>query len=238
MLAAALAVVCVAQGTGAVIELLPDLVQERPSDITVTYVAGRDRLGFRSAVHNSGTGPLIVLGRRADRGVPDMEAFQIIRRADGTSRRVLRPVGILRYVTSQDHAHWHYRPFERYELRTASGRTVGRDSKSGFCLGDRYRAAGVRGAGRPVYIGACGLHKPAMLQVRQGISVGWGDDYGAFLEGQSIDVTGLPSGTYRLTHTVNASGRLRERTRANNSASVRIALYRLNGMLRVRVLAR
>ncbi len=82
------------------------------------------------------------------------------------------------------------------------------------------------------------LHKPAMLQVRQGISVGWGDDYGAFLEGQSIDVTGLPSGTYRLTHTVNASGRLRERTRANNSASVRIALYRLNGMLRVRVLAR
>lgn len=224
---------------GATTDLLPDLVQAPPSDITVTRIAGRDRLGFRSAVHNAGRGPLIVQGRRPDLSTRDMQAFQIVRRSDGTARRLTTPIGLLRYVTSVDHSHWHYRPFERYALRTLDGTSIGRDAKSGFCLGDRYRVARVTGAlVTPRYVGLCGLRRPGLLQVRQGISVGWGDDYGAFLEGQSIDVTGVPAGTYRLVHIVNASGRVREVTRSNNTASVRIALSRSGGRLTVRVLGR
>jgi hypothetical protein len=239
LLVTALSVASATSAHAATTELLPDLVQQVPSDISVTRVAGRDRLGFRSAVYNAGPGPLIVLGRRPDGRTRDMQAFQIVRRADGTARRLSEPIGLLRYVRSVDHSHWHYRPFERYALRRLDGTSVGRDTKSGFCLGDRYRVRRVVGGlAAPVHVGLCGLHRPTLLQVRQGISMGWGDDYGAFLEGQSIDVTGVPAGTYRLVHTVNASGRVRERTRANNSASMRIALSRAGGRVAVTVLGR
>ncbi len=219
-------------------DLLPDLVQERPRDVTLRVVAGRARLGFTSAVHNAGHGPLIVVGRRRTRATPDMRAFQVIVQRDGSTRTLPAPGGLLRYVRSTDHSHWHYRPFERYSLTTDDGTPVARDAKSGFCLGDRYRAGGVRAAApRPVYVGACGLRRPGRLTVREGISVGWGDDYAGYLEGQSIDVTGVPAGRYRLVHTVNGTGALVEGTTANNTAAVRVELTRRGGVMRLRVLA-
>ena len=58
----------------------------------------------------------------------------------------------------------------------------------------------------------------------QGISVGWADIYGAALSGQSLDVTGLPDGTYRLVTIVDPGGRLREATRTNNTAEVTVTI--------------
>lgn len=217
-------------------DLLPDLVQERPRDVNLRKIGGRSRLGFTSAVHNAGSGPLIVVGRRRTRATADMGAFQVIAQRDGSTRTVATAVGLLRYVRSSDHSHWHYRPFERYALLSEDGTTVTRDAKSGFCLGDRYRVARAGGTARPVYVGACGLRRPGLLALREGISVGWGDDYAAYLEGQSLDVTGVPSGRYRLVHTVNGTGRLLEQSTHNNTASVRIALTRSRGVMRVRVL--
>jgi Lysyl oxidase len=113
--------------------------------------------------------------------------------------------------------------FDRYELRRASDhQRVRPDFKSGFCLGDRYdterrfrakpRRAMLRGQCRP--------DEPGALTVGQGISVGYGDDYPAYLEGQSIDITGIPSGRYELVHRVNVDRSLRESNYSNNSASV------------------
>lgn len=218
-------------------DLLPDLVQERPSDVSVSRIAGRDRLGFRSAVHNAGVGPLIVVGRRETLRQSDMTARQVIRRADGSERTLPAPIGLLRYVRSPSHSHWHYRPFERYALLDAAGRRVARDAKSGFCLGDRYRAAPVPTAGGARFVSDCGRGTPTRRSLRQGISRGWGDDYAAYLEGQSIDVTGVRAGRYRLVHTVNGTGALRESTRANNVAAVWIELTRSAGRARVRVVA-
>jgi len=62
-----------------------------------------------------------------------------------------------------------------------------------------------------------------------GISVGYGDDYHAYLEGQSIAVTGLPAGRYELVHRVNGNGRLRETRYSNNAASVLVRLSWPNG---------
>lgn len=217
---------------------LPDLVEESPQNIGVTRVRGRDLLGFRSAVHNVGDGPLIVVGRRANARTRDMVARQLVRRTDGTTRTV-GPVGIMRYVRSPDHSHWHFLPFERYELRReGSGAGIVRDRKSGFCLGDRYRSE-PRPAGAaavPAYISRCGFDNPGRLVMTEGISVGWGDDYAAYLDGQHIDVTDVPSGRYVLTHTVNVRGQILERDRSNNSAGRRIELRRVRGRVRVRVL--
>jgi Lysyl oxidase len=224
---------------------LPNLEQEPPSDLVLTSGAldGRpDRyyLGFRSAVRNVGDGPLIISGRRAGRRTPTMVATQRIQGPGGVTQRV-RGVGRMRYVVSPTHRHWHLLTFDRYTLRRIGGaRVVRRDRKTGFCLGDRFRSAvpssGPSPAG-PAYTSNCGLLQPGRLRVTEGISVGYGDDYAANLEGQYIGLRGLPAGDYVLTHEVNPTHRLRELDYADNAASLRLHLRWAGGKPVVRVLA-
>jgi hypothetical protein len=223
------------------VPLLPDLDQEAPSNLVVS-VTGKSRylLGFRSAVRNVGAGPLIIAGHRPDRGPDTMVADQQIVMRGGPAD-VVRKVGRLRYVVSPDHRHWHLLGFERYELRSADGRTVrARDRKTGFCLGDRYsvgdRVLAAR-APAPVYTSRCGLGEPARLGISEGISVGYGDDYQANLEGQYLPLNGLPAGRYVLVHRVDAEGRLRQLDRSNDAASLLLRLRWRRGVPFVRVLA-
>jgi glucose/arabinose dehydrogenase len=204
--------------------LLPDLDQETPGTLQIASTGPRGRrrwwLGFSSAVSNVGAGPLKIVGHRADTSTPAMVATQVI---DGAAE-VIPDVGRLRYVRSMTHQHWHLMHFDRYELRRAgSARAVVRDRKSGFCLGDRYRVESqpvLAAPPQPVITGRCGLRQPGLLDVSEGISVGYGDVYNAYLEYQQLELGGLKGGRYVLVHTVNGDGRLREVTRANDSASV------------------
>ena len=215
--------------------VLPDLDQEPPSDLIVTQAGGQYRLGFRSAVRNLGDGPLILSGHRHDRGLETMIADQVIQR-DGGTQEVVRGVGRLRYVVSPDHRHWHLLGFERYELARLGGRTLVRDRKTGFCLGDRYSVPGVATHAK-VYRTNCGLGQPALLGVGEGISVGYGDDYAANLEGQYLPLTGVPDGRYLLIHRFNADRRLLERDYGNDAASVLLRLRWRGGVPRITVLA-
>jgi len=209
---------------------LPDLQQETPGEVGVKLdVTGGQRvhvLGFRSAVRNIGAGPLTVVGARPDTDQPYMTVDQLIDRA-GAGVRVVRGVGRMTYVVSPSHRHWHYLLFDRYELRPSDpngGATnvIVTDRKSGFCLGDRYPVPGRLPAARaqPVFTGECGLARPGWLHLRAGISVGFGDDYPAYLEGQSLPLDGIRAGRYVLVHRVNGDRRLRETSYANNAASV------------------
>ena len=74
-------------------------------------------------------------------------------------------------------------------------------------------------APEPRYTSRCGLGEPELLAIQEGISVGYGDDYTANLEGQYLRLTGLRAGRYVLVHTVNAKHRLRELDYSNNSSS-------------------
>ena len=137
-----------------------------------------------------------------------MRADQVLETADGTQERV-SDVGDLAYVVSADHQHWHYVGFDRYELRRAgSEQAVVRDRKSGFCLGDRYRVVSrvVTGAAAEASLHRASAAGPApdLSHLVEGISVGYGDDYDAFLEYQELPLDGLPDGSYVLVHTVNA----------------------------------
>ena len=223
---------------------LPDLDQELPWDLQVTSRgAGRERqhrLGFGSAVRNVGAGPLIVSGRRRWAGMPTMTADQHIEVADGPTA-VVEGVGRLRYVRARDHEHWHLLDFERYGLRPAGGgaRRVN-DRKTGFCLGDRYRTRGRLPARPPAprYTSRCGLGATGRRSLVEGISVGYGDDYPANLEGQSLPLTGLAPGRYLLIHRVNVRRRLQESDYGNNASSLLLRLRWRAGVPRVRVLRR
>jgi hypothetical protein len=230
-------------------ERLPDLDQEAPSDLAVrtTTPSGRRSyaLGFRSAVVNVGAGPLIVKGTRPSTDVPVMRVDQLIER-DGAPPRVVTDIGRMQYTISPDHRHWHYLQFDRYQLQRAELHNVAgervrvRDRKTGFCLGDRYRTRQRLEAApppRPVFTGRCGLDRPDLLQMLEGISVGYGDDYSAFLEGQDLPLDGLPAGRYVLVHRVNVNHGLVERSYSNNAASVLLDLQWSGGQPLLRLLA-
>lgn len=212
-------------------DLLPDLDQQTPTSLMVANASKRGRaryvLGFQSAVRNIGDGPLIIVGGRPSRRTPTMSASQLIDRSDGSQTSV-KSSARLRYAVSPDHQHWHLLHFDRYELRRAGhGGAIVRDEKTGFCLGDRYRVVGYdvpAAAAQPTYQDRCGLTQPWLLQVREGISPGYGDNYLPYLEGQSLPLGGLAGGRYVLTHRANPDRALRESNYDNDAASVLLDL--------------
>lgn len=54
----------------------------------------------------------------------------------------------------------------------------------------------------------------------QGISVGWGDTYFFTYPDQLLNITDLPSGTYKLSFIVNPTNRFEELSLDNNTSSV------------------
>ncbi|MGH9143243.1 MAG: lysyl oxidase family protein, partial [Vicinamibacterales bacterium] len=62
---------------------------------------------------------------------------------------------------------------------------------------------------------------------KQGMSVGWTDEYNWFLPGQYVEVTGVPDGDYILDTTVDPTNRLIESDRTNNCGAVRVRLSQM-----------
>jgi hypothetical protein len=213
-------------------EVLPDLDQVAPRSLSVVLEDGREHLVFISAVKNVGRGKLVIAGRRGETLEPEMSARQVVSLADGGTAEYLLRLR-LQYVVSETHEHWHLLDFERYELHTTAGDSLGRDRKTGFCLGDRYDARGsVRIPGEPpraVWTQNCGKDQPERLRILQGISPGYGDDYVPRLEGQYVDITDVPAGRYVLVHRANPEGDVRESNYGNNAASVLLRLTRPPG---------
>lgn len=235
-----LAILCLATpvAEAGAAQRLPDLDQVAPADLLVKEVKtgnGRSvRLGFAAATENRGTGPLTLHGFRRDKRSKTMQVDQLVRRGDGSSRLV-RDVGGMRYVVHPDHRHWHLMGFARYELRRVGHprEPALTDRKTGFCLGDRYEIRGAKRlpafGGFPAQGDTCGLGRPTLRGLFAGISVGYGDQYAAHLEGQYIDITKAPAGRYMLVHTANPDGSLLESNYANNSSSMQISLRRPRG---------
>jgi hypothetical protein len=227
----AVACACAGGASGAMpASLLPDLDQRAPQSVEVVWAGPpgqrQARLAFATNVENLGWGPLVVIGRRPNTRARTMRAEQYVRRRNGGFARVAR-VGWLRYNVDPTHAHWHLKPFEVYELRTLDGQRIARDQKSGFCLtSDRISEQPSLGpvGTRPIGTTDCQRNNPRAKRVVEGIEVGYGDIYSPLIEGQSIDVTGVPYGDYDLVNFVNVDHKIRESNYANDSASLRIRL--------------
>lgn len=213
--------------------LPPDLVMAVPSKVSVILDAGRQQLIFESVAINMGAGPLIVDGAKqsTDPAVA-MQASQALRRSDGSIKANAYPnVGEIYFDVA--HFHWHLRAFQRFQLRRAKDNvTAAVDQKTGFCLGDRYiavreyRLPGQSYDPSPLFSEDCWSGVQDRTSIREGISVGWADDYAPRLEGQLIDITSVPDGRYYLVHTVNPDRRLHESDLSNDSSSLLISLRR------------
>jgi|tagenome__1003787_1003787.scaffolds.fasta_scaffold20980933_3 hypothetical protein len=207
---------------------LPDLVQEPPTKVSITQSSASYRLGMNSAVENFGAGPLLVNGHRPNTSNPNMTADQIINRSDG-STQTFPGIGTIFFYAP--HNHWHYAGFDKYSLvNPSTNAVVAPDQKSGFCLGDRYtlNSNGTRNENPspgPFTTNNCAPGNTAALNVTEGISVGYGDEYEPQLEGQYIDVTGVQPGQYLIVHRTNSDQALQESNYNNDAASVLVSLW-------------
>jgi hypothetical protein len=228
----ALVLAAAAPGSAWAADVLPDLAQQQPRRLEIALdrqgAIPRFHLGFDSLVDNRGAGPLTIEAHRSSTNDQRMVADQRVLQDDGGTRLV-EGIGALQFTYSPDHNHWHYLGFDRYELRrTSDYLLVAPDQKTGFCLGDRYETdPDTSIPGEPpeaVYTSQCGLGRPDLLEVREGISPGYGDVYYAQLEGQFVDVTGVDAGQYYLVHRANADHKLAESDYTNNASSLLISL--------------
>jgi hypothetical protein len=239
VLALGVAPLAAAPSAAAAEDLLPDLKMSGLYNLQIERGGqGNFKLRFGTIVWNVGDGPLDVkAGNRIDDVMHDVA--QVIHTRGGPSREYAPP-GATAFYAGDGHDHWHistfivialFPTFEVGATTADRGPTYSQRGlrKIGFCLTDLVRApADLRPSNSVNRIGfpvrGCGVE--SSQEVRMGISVGFGDDYKPFFNHQSVDITGLPSGPYRLCATVNPTGVWLEKDadHVNNSSWVDIDL--------------
>ena len=156
------------------------------------------------------------------------------------------------YEPALAHRHWHLQNFEHFQLRSTGGAILVKDVKNGVCLGDRYTAAAAgRLKNVPVEekdskpldrlafdLGRFDPRNPpntnnchhlqtpqsSLRELREGISVGAGDDYDYQIDYQWLDITHVPSGNYLVVNQANADRALREKRYSNDAASMLVSI--------------
>lgn len=213
--------------------LLPDLGMDYIRNYSVeTTRTGQVKLRFTTIIVNIGDGPFQARGH-TPQASGDLLVNQQIANSNGTWTD--EATNSRMFFAGDGHDHWHVRDLATYELRNTAATIKRTGEKHGFCFFDNYafktslphapQSAQYRGGG-------CG--DLGDTSVTMGLSVGWGDRYGAKLPSQYIDITGLPSGEYILTVTADEQGFLRERCEANNTTT---AILKITGSS-VRVVSR
>ena len=131
------------------------------------------------------------------------------------------------------HVHWHTYDIAKYELdRSDNGVKVGTGAKRGFCFFDNVQDSATlpkyyvtnRDAPGVSCLPPRGTRILDALEIKMGITAGWGDKYSYTLPDQYVDVTGLTAGQYRLWGTVDPEGWFTESNTTNNFTWVDIRL--------------
>lgn len=205
--------------------LYPDLRTVVPQHLNLVNEHQRTILRFSNGIANTGDGPWAL---RPDFQPEVVNAIQEIRDADGN---VVREHLASTFQFHEAHNHWHIGDIALFEVRAGSptGPVVGGNSiKVTFCLIDWYKLEDNSPTKEREFFDCYTSY--------QGISVGWVDQYHQATDGQALDLTGVPSGTYYLVSTANYAGKFLEKDLTNNTAWTSFELYRdSNGNMKVRV---
>lgn len=187
----------------------PDLRTLPPSDLkfdtAVVDGVSRPVLRFANTVWNAGRGPLHLVAKN-DKAQKKSQVFQRIY-SDYTATGAYTERRVGEFVLHPGHNHFHFENFAHYQLweaaawdqwvaanRPTEERALRRGAKTTFCIMDTHqRDATLVGSPKAAAYKLCG-------RTTQGMSVGWGDTYGAHLADQWIilDTPVLADGSYVL----------------------------------------
>jgi hypothetical protein len=213
--------------------LLPDMQTVVPQHLQLVNQQQRELLRFSNGIANTGAGPWAM---RPDPPVADATttttAVQEIRDSNHLYRcgeqpkqvtqchRVVREHVAGTFEFHPEHNHWHIGDVALFEIRKGSptGPVVGGNSiKTTFCLIDWYQLEGNSNSAERVFFDCETSY--------QGIQSGWVDQYHQALDGQELDLTGIPNANdYYLVSTANYARRFEETNYTNNSAWVKFTL--------------
>lgn len=212
--------------------VLPDLVPEPPDVLQMLRDSdGGWSIRFTSVIVNVGAGDFALEGTRVG---DDWEVEQAITYSDGGADLV--PVNASMVWGGDGHVHWHVSRVASYRLEplvdagTEPGTEGREDSKIGFCFFDSGKALD-RGPDKPRF-GRKGCGGQDSKTFLMGLTPGWGDTYLFSIPGQSIDVSDIADGSYRLWAQADEQAWFREVTRDNNLTWVDFELATLADGLR------
>ena len=201
---------------------LPDIVvrqSELYDHVEDTSVPGHVILRLSNGTANIGAGKLHLYGvlpANAD-GTQD-----VMQRIFGDSNTYEdRLAG--KFLFHDGHNHIHFVDWGAYRIRQiltgdGVGPIVAEGAKTSFCIID----LGVYNSNLPGYNPSGEFH--SCSSTVQGLSVGWIDIYSKYLEGQSIDITGVPPGQYWLESEVDPLNHVLESDETNNATRIKITL--------------
>ncbi|HVF74315.1 MAG TPA: lysyl oxidase family protein [Acidimicrobiales bacterium] len=223
-------------------DLLPDLVPISTRTVAtggpvtcqpveMVEQGARRCLRFDQTIANFGDGPFEIR-YGIETLLSTQELRQRIYRSDGTTRDRLAD----HYEFHAAHAHFHYKSFGLTRLWASdqAGTRFGvepvRDGrKNGFCVVDVEN----RWAGQPGSVDEPHYQDPQCqvpsdlstgVEMVQGISKGWADIYAAHVEGQYVEITGVPDGFYLLETIADPENTVLEGDERNNSVFTHVQL--------------
>lgn len=204
--------------------VLPDLVPEPPIDLRVTMEEGRTTIRFSSTLVNVGDGDFVL---RAERKLGVWVVHQELWYSDSGADLIRTDADVV--WGGDGHDHWHIRRVANYTLvpldtvgNPVEGATALPDGKIGFCFFDHSQVL-TKGPKEAVYdLEKCGHEDDT--EIRMGMSPGWADVYGFDLPGQSIDITDVPDGSYRVWAEADSERWFQEVSTDNNLTWIDIEL--------------
>jgi hypothetical protein len=182
------------------VQMLPNLKPLPASSFSLVNnsATGAQTLRFATTSWNNGSGTLQLEAGSVDTGAGKQQVYQRIFNSDGSSS--LKFAGW--FTWHNGHNHFHFDSYAAYMLQpvNAPGGSSRTGSKTTFCVMDTTAInLSLPGAPSQARFSSCGN------QI-QGMSVGWGDTYGAHLVGQELDFTDNADGIYQLVITVDPKG--------------------------------
>lgn len=186
----------------------------------VAGTGGTSTLRFATTSWNNGAGPLRLEAGAVDTGNGKQRVDQRIYNNDGSS--ALHFAGW--FAWHNGHNHFHFDGYANYTLQpvNAPGGSVRTGSKTTFCVMDTTKIdTSLPGAPTSAGYSSCG-------NVIQGMSVGWGDTYGAHLAGQEIDFSDNADGIYQLTIEIDPNKVLVESDENDNVSCALVSIAKPN----------
>lgn len=184
---------------------------------------GHTLLRFATAMANGGPGAFEIRGTNNIITAPNGSQEQVVNQRIYNSDHTFTDRTAGTFIYHPTHGHIHFEDFAQAFLRVRGvGNTVGASVATGlktsFCLIDinRYDSSAPNSPAQPVYQ-SCG-------SIMQGISPGWNDVYSSGLDGQFIDITGVPDGNYWLEVVADPANHILESNESNNVTRIPITL--------------
>lgn len=202
--------------------ILPDLITSPLSDFLIgtDELSGDEALRFTATIANVGEGTLRVEARRSNGSDSRWAVVQWFDEPDGTRSGARIEANLI--FGGHGHEHWHLRFGAAYRLsRAGAADDLVDQTKAGYCFFDQVPLdpAPDGASTDPIFAtGSCGDR--ASTSIMMGLAPGWSDPYQWYLEDQSVDVSGMPDGRYRLVAIADPDSWIQESNETNNETWV------------------